>query len=492
MTDGPARLAIDAFPGEVRAVLRLVDAVLPSPAAAWVVGGAVRDALMGRAARDVDVVVPAGALALGRSVADRLGWAFVPLDEDRDVCRVVGTSQIDIAGFRGPGLGADLAGRDFTVNALAAPLRELAKRGSAPVEDMTGGLADLAARRVRACAPGAFSDDPLRVMRVARLAVEPGWHVDPDTEVAARAAAPSLTSTSAERVRDELIALVGHARAGHGLRLLDRMGALAVLLPESGPMRVTPQTAPHRFDVWEHSLRAVEGVDEIERQLSRLEPWSGELREHLADELGDGLTRARALKLAALLHDVAKPQTRTELDGRVRFIGHDKLGAEQARAVAMRLRLSRRATDLLTRLVAQHLRPMHLAQAGGITRRARYRFFRDLGDDARDLLLLTLADAAAVRGDAPLEVWAGPAGEILRSLMAGMAEEARAAKDAPLLSGHDVMHALGIGPGPLVGRHLARLREAQALGAIRTRDAAVEYLRRSADDEALDTRDGGS
>jgi putative nucleotidyltransferase with HDIG domain len=263
-----------------------------------------------------------------------------------------------------------------------------------------------------------------------------------------------------------------------------------VVLPESLAMRRTPQPLPHRFDVWEHSLRAVEAADAIAGGIERLEPWAAEVREHLAEELGDGLDRAAALKLAALLHDVAKPDTRAVVDGRIRFIGHDRLGAERARAIATRWRLSGRARDVLARLVDQHLRPMHLAQAGEITRRARYRFFRDLGNDARELLLLSLADASAVRGDSPFHVWAGPAGDVLRTLMAGMVEEARATASAPLLGGDDVMQALGIGPGPAVGRLLGEVREAQAEGLIRTRDEALDHLRRTAA-RWLDTPDGG-
>jgi len=128
--------------------------------------------------------------------------------------------------------------------------------------------------------------------------------------------------------------------------------------------------------------------------------------------------------------------------------------------------------------VAEHLRPMHLAQAGVITRRARFRFFRALGDEARDLLLLALADAAALDGRSPLAVWAGSGGEVARSLMAGVDEEAAAAAGPGLLRGEDVMAAFGLAPGPEVGRLLALAREAQALGLVRTRDEALAHLRR--------------
>jgi poly(A) polymerase/tRNA nucleotidyltransferase (CCA-adding enzyme) len=429
---------------------------------------------------DLDLAVPAHAVPFGRALADDLGWAFVVLDEGRGVCRVVGDVTVDIADFRGPDLSADLRGRDFTVNALAASVGDLVVRGAALVEDATGGAADLTARRVRLCAPQSLAEDPVRVLRAARLGVQPGWSLDPGIERMALAAAPSLRETSAERVRDELVALVSGPTAGRGFRLLDRFGVLAVVLPESGSMRSTLQSEPHRFDVWEHSLRAVEAMDEIVARLDRLDPWGAELSSHLAEGLGDGLARAGALKLAALLHDVAKPETRALVEGRVRFIGHDVLGAERTRQIAGRFRLAGRATSVLVRLVGQHLRPMHLGQAGEITRRARYRFFRDLGDDARDLLLLSLADAAGVRGDPPFAVWAAPGGGMLRSLMEGTVQAAEVAAAPPFLDGDDVMLALGIAPGPAVGRLLAELREAQALGRISTREEALAALLRHA------------
>ncbi len=481
-----ARVALLAFPAPARRALERLSPLLGS-APGWLVGGALRDALLGRAVSELDVAVPAGAFALGRALADALpGSGFVTLDERRGTCRVASDVQIDIADLRAPSLADDLRGRDFTVNALAASLHDLVLGGGALVEDVTGGLADLAARVIRPCGARSLHDDPLRALRAVRLAIRPGWRLHPTTELAIRGTAPQVAGVSAERVRDELMAILAEAAGSAGLRLLDRLGVLAVLLPESLPMRETPQPEPHRFDVWEHSLRAVDAADELVARLDTLDPWGPELDVHLAEALGDGLTRRELLKLAALLHDVAKPQTRSVEGGRIRFIGHDVLGAERAAVVAQRWRLSRRASSALQRLVAEHLRPMHLASSGGITRRARYRFFRDLGEEARDLLLLSLADAAAVSGDSPLLVWAGPGGVVLRELMQGMAEEARAAEAPPLLRGEDVMAAFGLGPGPEVGRLLARAREAQALGLVSSRAEALRYLRRAAD-PPLDT-----
>ena len=440
------------------------------------VGGVVRDCRLGRPApADLDVAVEAGALDLARRVAARVGAAFVPLDPERGTARVVaGPLRLDLSDFRAPTLEGDLAARDYTVDALAVPLHDLLRDGRARVVDPTGGLDDLAARRLRPPDRRVLADDPLRALRGVRLEAALGLRLTRATAAAIRAVAPALGGVSAERVRDELLALLALPAAARALRRADALALLAVVLPEVEAMRGCAQPAPHRFDVLEHSLRAVAGADRLLPRLASLRPWGGELGAHLARDLGGGVTRGTVLKLAALLHDVAKPETRREIGGRVRFFAHDVVGATRARAFASRWRLPARAAAVLERLVRQHLRPMHLAASGRLTRRARHRFYRDLGEDARDLLLLALVDAAAVTGASPLATWRRAA--LLHDLLGGFAEEHAAAAAPPLVRGEDVMARFGLPPGPAVGRLLGRAREAQALGLVRTREEALAYL----------------
>ncbi len=489
----PGRVRLDDFGAGARPGLEALARLLGPGRPAWLVGGAVRDALAGGGAGDLDIAVPSGAVDLARELADTLGAAFHVLDETHGAARLAGGPghawrgpQVDITDFRSSGLAGDLGGRDFTVNALAVAVGQLVATGEGDVEDPTGGFGDLQARIVRPCGPRSLENDPVRVLRAARFGTQPGWRLDPTVEAAALRAARGLARASSERVRDEILGILAGPASAAGLRLLDRWGALEVLLPEGQAMKATAQSEPHRFDVWEHSLRAVEGADLLVARARELAPWGEALVGHLAEPLGDGATRREALKLAALLHDVAKPETRSVEGGRTRFLGHDALGAQRVLAIAERLRLSGRMAAVLERLVRHHLRPMHLAQSGAVSRRARFRFFRDLGDDARDLLLLALADAAALRGDSPLAVWGGPDGHIVRELMAGHAEEIAALSAPPLLDGRDAMQALGLPPGPEIGRLLRLLREAQAVGAVTTREAALLYIRRMRD-QPLDT-----
>jgi len=444
------------------------------------VGGAIRDACLRRrppasGRLDLDVTVPEGGLTLAARLAARLSGTCVVLDRQRGAARVVaGDDQIDIADFRAPSLEADLRGRDFTVDALGADVRGLLRDGRTPIVDPTGGLADLAAHRLRPPSESVLLDDPLRVVRGVRLEVTLDLRLTASAARACRRAAPGLAKVAAERVRDELGLILATPASARALRRLDAVGALPVILPEVEPMRMTTQPAPHRFDVLEHSFRAVAGADRLVRADRGLAGLGEEVVAHLATPLAGGLTRVQALKLAALLHDVAKPETRARVDGRIRFFEHDVKGAIRARQIGERLRLPERVTAVLERLVRHHLRPMHLAQSGEITPRARHRFFRDLGDDARDLLVLVLADAAAVRGESPATTW--KRSWVVRDLLAEWPAQQVITRIAPLVRGEDVMRHFGLAPGPQVGVLLARAREAQDLGLVHTREETLAFL----------------
>ena len=482
MTAIPRTLGPDAF-GPASPLLARIRQALEGPA--WLVGGAVRDALLGTPVADLDLTLPGGSLAAARRLADRLGGAFVRLSEPHGVARVVlagrtpaPPTQIDLADLRGPTLEADLAARELTVNALAVPLDALVG-GSAPIVDPTGGLADLAARRLRACRASAFAEDPVRVIRLLRLAHALGFRIEPETERLARAAAQAISTVAAERVRDELTALLQLSRSAPAVREAEAWSVLRTLMPEVVAMQATTQSPPHRFTVWEHSVRALEAADALLGDLRLLAPHGAGVAEHLTAPLGSGLARREVLKLAVLLHDVAKPETRSaDPDGRVRFNGHDRLGAERAAAIAARLRWPGRAAQVLERLVRQHLRPMHLAMLESVSRRARYRFFRDLGEEVPELICLTIADAAGLDGRTPAEVYRGATRQLLDSLLGGQVEATREAAEPPLVRGEDVMSAFGLTPGPAVGRLLAQAREAQALGLVRSREEALAWLER--------------
>jgi putative nucleotidyltransferase with HDIG domain len=484
-------------PAAVEPLLARVLAIAGSAGVqAYVVGGSVRDVMLGRAMRDLDLGVDRDAFAFARRLADELSGHFVELDDVNAVARVVldgdSVDYIDIAQLQGA-TEDDLRRRDFTIDALAVAL------GGGIVLDVTGGVADLAAGCVRMTGEHVFADDPLRMLRAPRIASELGFTIDLATADAIRRSAPAVSTSAAERRRDELARIFALDRAGEALRLLDTLGLLDVLLPEVTAGRgVTQPESHHVHDVLEHGIAAVEAMDAMlaarRRDADNAWMWAtvwrtfawraDALRAYVDEEMSGGRSRGALMKLAALLHDVAKPQTRTVgADGRIRFLGHADEGARMASTIMHRYRFSSGEIVFVTLLVREHLRPVQLAQLGAVpSQKALYRFERDLGDAVDGVLLLSLADAAGSRGPRMTpDGWSRQAA-YMNSLLVRLQGEDGIVRAPRLLTGHDIMSEFGIGEGPAVGRLLEALREAQAVAGVRDREAALAFVRSQLDE----------
>lgn len=470
---------------------------LPDLPALWLVGGAVRDAILGRPVVDLDFAVDGEARRVARQAADRLGGAYYELDDERDTGRVLlasagGPRTIDFARLRGGDLEADLRGRDFTINAMAVALNAPER-----VLDPTGGLQDLRDRVLRLAGPTAIQDDPLRALRAVRLAVSLELHIEPATLGHVRSARDHLAAVSAERARDELMRMLQALRPGRLLRLLDHLGLLTAVLPELEPLRGLVQPAPHAFLGLDHTLSVVDRLGDL---LWALEPLPskdkaadltlgeaslrlGRFREaldgYLRHEVSSGHSRRQMLFLAAALHDAGKPDTGgLAQDGRLRFLGHDEHGAGLAAACARRLRLSADEAEFVSLVVRHHMRPETLQAAAAVTPRAAYRFFRDSCPAGVAVILLSLADLLGKYASPPPQAeWAGRVGVARSLLEAAFEQESRVVNPPRLLDGDDVMHALSLAPGPAVGELLERLREAQAEGGVTTKEEALAFVR---------------
>jgi poly(A) polymerase len=498
-------------PPRLRPELRqLTAAVHLAAPGAWLVGGALRDLLDGREPVDLDFVTTLDARSVANDLAATLGGSPFPLDEVRKTWRIVlpETAQlreIDISTIE-KDLEADLRRRDFTVDALAAPVNPDGTLGA--IVDLFGGVEDLRARRLCMLGESALQEDPLRLLRAVRLAVEMEMTVDDETADAVRRLAPSLNQAAAERQRDELVRIFETPRAAEGVRLLDSLGLLDVMLPELGPSRGCEQPLEHHYwDVFNHLVQTVASLDTMletpqgkarnltqsrKGWLGRLfaktdpeQPWLAEtfrrglsrfeLDDYLDGSVG-GASRRALIKLAGLLHDVSKPETKTvEPGGRVRFFGHPEQGAVKASAICKRLRFGGRECAFVSQLVEEHLRPTQLADKGLPSRRALYRFFRDLGDAAPGVLILSLADASAARGPRlEPERWRGHVAYIAYVLENGTAQRDVVTRQPRLVTGSDLIEALGLEPGPEIGRLLAAVEEAVAAGEVSSKQEAIE------------------
>jgi poly(A) polymerase len=451
---------------------------------AWLVGGAVRERHRALGTVDLDVIVDGDPAQAARAIA-RAGAraACFALSEQFGSWRVIARDrswQVDVEPMRGGSLEQDLRLRDFTVNAIAEPLA-----GGEPIDPL-GGLSDLRAGRLRMAAPRAFTDDPLRVLRLVRAAIELDLAVEPQTADAARAAAASLTGVSAERVFAELRRILASARARAGLEMLEQLGAGAVVLPELGALRGVEQNRFHHLDVYGHTLEVFDRVVELTRAEGAGEEIDGAIAPHgeqvaalLSEPLADEMSRGEALRWGALLHDAAKPLTREVRpgDARVTFIGHDVRGAELARAVLERLRASERLRAHVAALVRSHLRLGFLVhEPQPLARQTVFAYLRACAPVEVDVTLLSIADRLATRGERSreaIDAHLGLAREMLGDAL-------RWRSDGPataLLRGDELAAELGIDPGPLVGELLEAVAQAQYAGELATREQALAYAR---------------
>ena len=445
-----------------------------APVGAWLVGGALRDRLLGRPTTDFDVVVAGEPQPVAQALArEARAYAFA-LSERFGVWRVVSRRehwQVDVLPLEGDSIEADLARRDFTVNAIAEPVQ-----GGERVDPFEG-LRDLAQRRLRMVAGDAFQQDPLQTMRLARLASELRFSVDPDTQAAAGAAAAGLASVAPERVFTELKRIVASERALDGLELMSVVGATSVVLPELTNLRGVEQSQYHHLDVYDHTRAVLAEVISLERDP---EPAFGEQAQPvvrlLERPLAEELTRGQALRFGALMHDIAKPLTRDITpEGRVTFVGHDRVGAELSLAVLERLRASERLSQYVAALTMHHLRLGFLVHQAPLDRRAIYRYLNATAPVQVDVIALSVADRLATRGSGSEKAIARHL-ELARQLL-GDAFAWLAHPPRPPVRGDELAHALGIGPGPEIGRILGQLQEDWFAGEVETPEEAVARAR---------------
>lgn len=458
---------------------------------AYVVGGFVRDWLLGRETADVDIAVGGNALNTAKEVARAVAGRYVLLDETNGVARVVVTRNgqpwyLDFASFTGS-IEDDLARRDFTIDAMAVELSDLVS-GSLRLIDPFSGEKDLKRRLLRAVSSTIFEQDAARLLRGVRLAAELGFTIEPETEMLIRRNCGLVKLVSSERLREELVKMLALPGSARLVRYLDALGLLTKVIPEVEGMKGVKQPKEHYWDVFDHSVETVAAVEFLLRETSweygkgellAITPWAENIRQHFDQEVASGSSRKSLLKLGALLHDIAKPATKTIDDtGRIRFLGHTKQGAAMAVAILQRLRFSSREVRLVENLVYHHLRPVQMTNDDLPTSRAIYRYFRDTEGAGIDILFLALADYLATRGPRlDFEEWREHNRLISYILEEHLRQESKTVP-LKLVNGHDLMDIFGLKPGRLLGELLAEVREAQAAGEVSTRQEAIEMIRK--------------
>lgn len=461
---------------------------------AWVVGGAVRDALAGdhHDRFDLDIAV-ADAESWARTSGDALGTPAVKISAHFDIWRIpLPDGQIDVWELPDNDIERDLRRRDFSVNAMAVPLSDF-HRGDLRTSllDPFGGRDDVDRRVLRLVSDGALRDDPLRMLRAVRLEAERAWRPDAELRSAMRRDAGLINNSAAERQWEELQRIILSDRFPWALRRLEQSGLLDQILPELAVGRGVDQRPVHRRDVFWHQIDAVRWITRLTSSSAPRATRASAIWQELEPLLSvapirDSLDNWRLpLRLATLLHDIGKPETRTvDADGSTHFFGHSELGGEMAGRRLTELRVPSKTTRQVELLIQQHLRPGQVNSPGKPpTDRALHRFHTALGDAAIPLCWLFLADSLATAGAAALlPRWRGYAAHVARILAW---QPKRSTRTGRILDGHAIMEATGLQPGPLVGEIRAKIDEAAAVGEIAGVDEARDLARQLAQAETV-------
>jgi putative nucleotidyltransferase with HDIG domain len=420
--------------------------------------------------KDLDYAVAQGdAFTLAKELASVLEGHFVALDEANDTARIVLTdgTTLDFAGCVGGSIQSDIKRRDFSMNALFWD-----PENPELINDFVGGADDIAGQSIRAVNENVLLEDPLRILRAYRFAVTLDFKIEAKTLTWLAYHNRRLREVAAERVNHELFTIFAGRKTSQLLLDMGANGVLETIFPELEATRKVTGNAFHHLALFEHS---VEAVVQAERALTERPEWTAT---NLDEELSFGVTRLAATKLACLLHDIGKPDTWVITpEGKHTFIGHDRLGAEMASVIGERQKWPRPVERFIAKMVKWHLRPGQLFHQGEPTQKAIYRFYRNIGRDLPELILLALGDLGATCGPMMQGEKSASLRASLFELLDGYDVFSRESQRSPkLIDGTELMRLLSLKPGPLVGELLDALEEAQEFKEVSNRAEAERFV----------------
>jgi poly(A) polymerase len=441
----------------------------------FIVGGSVRDFLLGRDTIDIDLVVEGDAKSIALKFARLTGFSFVVLDEDYQIYRVVPAEQkyyFDFAVSR-EDIKHDLSLRDFTMNSIAVHVK------SGDLFDPLGGLEDLSRGIIRMVQKRNFEDDPLRLLRAYRMKAQFGFEIEEQTEKWIHELAPDVLKAAPERIRDEIFRILKHDYSYLILKEMFDAGLLSVILPELLPMVGMAQNRFHKYDVFDHSFAALEEFEKLNRNKFELFDSYGEkVERYLETPLSGERSRLELAKLTILLHDVGKPESRRTEEGVLYYIGHHRTGRMIWNKIADRLKLSNREKLVGGLIIEYHLHPVFLPQI--IDEKERrlktYRFIRDSGEAFIETVLMSWSDVEAGRGEALTSEMIDNHHLWSKKMVMDYFEGHNIANPSKFLDGREIMEILEVPEGKIIGEILEELNEMTATGEIKNSEEAVEYV----------------
>ncbi len=471
--------------------------VLPREAYCFIVGGWVRDRILGEPMGyhiDVDLLLTCEPTQVAKALAERIGGSYFEFEKKGLFIRrpTIATVvlrlgpykyRFDFAQIKGrdveKALVEDLLSRDFTANAMAVSIDDVLSIGAKQtiIYDPAHGIEDLEQGLLRPISLKNLEEDPVRILRGFRLAVEKGLELTEDFYKFVKEKGHLIKKSPPERVTLELFKVLRNPKSYKVLKALYGYGLLQVLFPDTARWKeIRDQGEHHIYPLEEHVFRVLEALEGVIQERDRYLP--AELLESFGkmEVLGE-FSDIELLKFSALFHDLAKPHTFEIREGKVTFYNHDKLGAQLVKEYGRAYRWGEQATEFVSKLVREHLRPFYLRESlsrGQLTDRGRANFWRECEDIAPHLFLHALADAIG-SGDEEEEI--KKLLQTTQDLVEFKRQKLSRIPAKPFLDGREIIALFGLEPGPLVGQLKKALEEAQLSGEVKSKEEAIEFLK---------------
>ncbi len=452
----------------------------------YVVGGYLRDFLLKKKTLDIDLVVSEKAESFAKKLAKKIDGKCFILHSDLQVYRVAVKNNpdieyIDISLMQGKNIEEDLSKRDFTVNALAVKIEDF-DNIKKNIIDKFDGLKDLRKREIKVVSNKVFNDDPLRMLRAFRFASEYNFKISKNTLSLIKKSSSKITTVAGERIKNELFRILNNKKSSQYVAMIDECGLFEKMFPVVTKMKKSAKNFYyHPKGLFQHCFQTYEALENIFIKLDKYFPKSKDiLEQHLCENFSENVNKKNLLKFIAIFHDCAKPECAKRMDNKMRFLGHEALGAKKTAQIMKELKMSNKEIDFAKAIISEHMRPSNLAKSEIITNRAQMRLFRDIKENTPDLLIMAMSDWHSYK---TLKKKVYP-GKVLQQQEKSVAKLIFSYFDFinnkpkdKIVDGNILMKEFRLKPGKIIGELLKNINNAYEEGRIKDKKQALKYAK---------------
>ena len=452
----------------------------------YVVGGYIRDILLKKKSLDIDLVVSGKAESFAKKLAKKINGKCFILHSDLQVYRVAVINNpdleyIDISLMQGKNIEDDLSRRDFTINALAVKIENF-DNIKKNVIDCFDGIKDLKKKEIKVVSKKVFNDDPLRMLRAFRFASEYNFKISKETLSLIKKSSSKIITVAGERIKNELFRILNNKKSSQYIAVIDECGLLEKMFPVITKMKKSAKNFYyHPKGLFQHCFQTYEALEKIFIKLDKYFPQSKDiLEQHLNEPFSENVNKKNLLKFIAVFHDCAKPECAKRMDNKMRFLGHEELGAKKTAQIMKELKMSNKEIEFAKAIISEHMRPSNLAKSEVITNRAQMRLFRDIKENTPYLLILAMSDWHSYK-TLKKKIYSPKVlkqqEKSVAKLILGYYDFVNNKPKDKIIDGNVLMKELKLKPGKIIGELLQYINNAYEEGRIKDKTQALKYAK---------------